>query len=84
MAVPTSLPRPRYCDRFGSAARLHADPLPESNSISEAFVKTLKRDYTRHNILPNADTVILPAWFENDVAPEAYPVEVESGQRGPD
>ncbi len=40
---------------------------PESNGISEAFVKTLKRDYARHSIRPDATTVIglLPAWFED-------------------
>jgi transposase InsO family protein len=40
---------------------------PESNGISEAFVKTLKRDYARHNILANAPTVmaLLPAWFDD-------------------
>jgi putative transposase len=40
---------------------------PESNGISEAFVKTLKRDYARLTILPDAETVIrlLPGWFED-------------------
>ena len=40
---------------------------PESNGISEAFVKTLKRDYARLAILPDAETVIrlLPGWFED-------------------
>jgi len=40
---------------------------PESNGISEAFVKTLKRDYARHSILPDAATAIglLPTWFED-------------------
>ena len=32
---------------------------PQSNGISEAFVKTLKRDYLRVNPLPNARTVLL-------------------------
>ena len=31
---------------------------PESNGIAEAFVKTLKRDYARLSILPDAETVI--------------------------
>jgi putative transposase len=48
---------------------------PESNGICEAFVKTLKRDYARLSILPNAKTVIglLPAWFEdyNEVHPHS-------------
>ena len=40
---------------------------PESNGISEAFAKTLKRDYARLAILPDAETVIrlLPGWFED-------------------
>lgn len=40
---------------------------PQSNSIAEAFVKTLKRDYARLAILADAETVIrlLPAWFED-------------------
>ncbi len=40
---------------------------PQSNGISEAFVKTLKRDYARVTILPDAETVIrlLPGWFED-------------------
>jgi putative transposase len=40
---------------------------PESNGISEAFVKTLKRDYARLTLLPDAQTVIrlLPGWFED-------------------
>ena len=48
---------------------------PESNGISEAFVKTLKRDYARLSILPDAETVIelLPKWFEdyNEVHPHS-------------
>ena len=31
---------------------------PESNGMSEAFVKTLKRDYVRITPLPNARTVL--------------------------
>jgi putative transposase len=40
---------------------------PESNGISEAFVKTLKRDYARLTILSDAQTVmaLLPDWFED-------------------
>jgi transposase InsO family protein len=32
---------------------------PESNGMSEAFVKTFKRDYLRVNPLPDARTVLL-------------------------
>ena len=40
---------------------------PESNGISEAFVKTLKRDYARLTIMTDAQTVMafLPDWFED-------------------
>ena len=48
---------------------------PESNGMSEAFVKTLKRDYARNVILPDAETVLalLPAWFDdcNDSHPHS-------------
>lgn len=46
---------------------------PESNGVSEAFVKTLKRDYTRIHLRPDAATVLqqLPTWIEdyNEVHP---------------
>jgi putative transposase len=40
---------------------------PESNGVSEAFVKTLKRDYARIQPRPNALTVLqqIPAWIED-------------------
>ena len=40
---------------------------PESNGMSESFVKTLKRDYARVTILPDAATVLakLPGWIED-------------------
>src|SRR5829696_3312004 len=40
---------------------------PESNGISEAFVKTLKRDYARVSILTDAATTLalVPGWFED-------------------
>ena len=40
---------------------------PESNGISEAFVKTLKRDYARNVILTDAETILglLPSWFDD-------------------
>ena len=47
--------------------------LPESNIMSEAFVKTLKRDYVYLNRLDDPTTVLakIPAWIEdyNDNAP---------------
>lgn len=48
---------------------------PESNGMAEAFVKTLKRDYARTVILPDAETVLalLPAWIDdyNDIHPHS-------------
>jgi len=40
---------------------------PGSNGISEAFVKTLKRDYARIHPRPDALTVLdqLPGWIED-------------------
>ncbi len=40
---------------------------PESNGVSEAFVKTLKRDYARIKPRPDALTVLqqLPAWIDD-------------------
>jgi len=40
---------------------------PESNGISEAFVKTFKRDYVRVNPLPDALTTLrqIAGWFED-------------------
>jgi putative transposase len=40
---------------------------PQSNGISEAFVKTLRRDYAKLAVLPDAETAmaLLPAWIED-------------------
>lgn len=40
---------------------------PESNGMSEAFVKTLKRDYASVTVLPDAATILalLPDWIED-------------------
>ena len=40
---------------------------PQSNGMSEAFVKTLKRDYASTVILPNAETILalLPEWIDD-------------------
>ena len=40
---------------------------PQSNGISEAFVKTLKRDYVQVTPLPDAQTVLglIGSWFED-------------------
>ncbi len=41
---------------------------PQSNGISEAFVKTLRRDYAKLAILPDAEATMrfLPGWIEDD------------------
>jgi transposase InsO family protein len=48
---------------------------PQSNGISESFVKTLRRDYVRHHILTDAETAmtLLPVWFDeyNQVHPHS-------------
>jgi putative transposase len=48
---------------------------PQSNGMAEAFVRTIKRDYARVNLLPDARTVIesLPLWFDhyNNVHPHS-------------
>lgn len=40
---------------------------PQSNGISESFVKTLKRDYVQVSPLPDAKTALglIAAWFED-------------------
>jgi len=60
-------------DTLDIAAALHLVPCftpvrsPESNGVSEAFVKTLKRDYARIQPRPDALTVLqqLPTWIED-------------------
>lgn len=40
---------------------------PQSNGMSESFVKTLKRDYASTVILPDAETILalMPEWIYN-------------------
>ena len=40
---------------------------PQSNGMAEAFVRTIKRDYARVDLLPDARTVFesLPLWFDH-------------------
>ena len=40
---------------------------PQSNGISESFVKTFKRDYVRVNALPDVVTALrqITRWFED-------------------
>ena len=61
---------------------------PESNGISESFVKTLKRDYARLNILHDADAILamLPDWIEDycEIPPALRPeVPIPSGVHPP-
>jgi putative transposase len=48
---------------------------PESNGIAEALVKTIKRDYVRLTILPDAETALalIPRWIDdyNEVHPHS-------------
>lgn len=48
---------------------------PQSNGMSEAFVKTLKRDYIRISALPDAQTALrlIEAWIEdnNEIHPHS-------------
>ena len=55
------------------AAQLNLNPCftpaasPESNGMSEAFVKTIKRNYVRINPIPDAATALdqIAGWFED-------------------
>lgn len=64
-----------YGKEWGFLVRNTPAYSPESNGMSEAFVKTFKRDYVGTHELPNAATVMrqLPEWFEdyNTVAPHS-------------
>ncbi|OHV78845.1 DDE-type integrase/transposase/recombinase, partial [Rhizobium sp. LCM 4573] len=48
---------------------------PQSNGMSEAFVKTLKRDYVRISTLPDAETALrqIDGWIEdyNEIHPHS-------------
>ncbi len=48
---------------------------PQSNGMSEAFVKTLKRDYIRISALPDAETALrlIHGWIEdyNEIHPHS-------------
>ena len=64
-----------YGKEWGFVVRNTPAYSPESNGMSEAFVKTFKRDYVYTHELPDAATVMrqLPEWFEdyNKVAPHS-------------
>jgi transposase InsO family protein len=54
---------------------------PQSNGISESFVKTFKRDYVRVNALPDALAALrqIAGWFEDynpaSQHPSVYAIE---------
>ena len=61
LETPPTRPEPSAC---GCCSRPSAVRNP---TASEAFVKTLKRDYARVTILPDANTILalLPDWIED-------------------
>ena len=56
-----------FCSRLFLVPCLTPIKSPESNGVSEAFVKTLKRDYARVQPRPDALTVLAqpPAWIDD-------------------
>ena len=57
----------RFARDIGLIPRTTPITSPQSNGMAEAFVRTLKRDYARVSLRPNAQTVIeqLPIWFDH-------------------
>jgi len=62
-----------FAEQLGLAPCTTPSYSPQSNGMSEAFVKTFKRDYVYLSELPSAEAVLkqLPQWFEdyNEWAP---------------
>jgi transposase InsO family protein len=58
---------------------------PQSNGMSQAFVKTLKKDYASAVILPDADTILalLPDWIDDYRGPSALRTQVPLTTRVP-
>jgi len=56
-----------FAQALGLAPKFTPVRSPESNGMSESFVKTFKRDYVRCNPRPDAQTVIaqIDGWFED-------------------
>lgn len=54
--------------RFGGIRAPHPVASPESNGMSEAFVKTLKHDYLRVSPVPDAKTALdlIAGWLDGD------------------
>ena len=78
-AVSTLAPGPFRLSPYSTPVRS-----PESNGISEAFVKTFKRDYVRVNPIPDAKTALdlIAGWFEPSTlrAQNALPKGVYKGK----
>jgi len=62
-----------FAGEIGLVPRTTPIESPQSNGMAEAFVKTIKRDYARGAIRPDAASVLrqLDFWFEhyNDIHP---------------
>jgi transposase InsO family protein len=56
-----------FARQLGLKPRFTPVQSPQSNGISEAFVKTLKRDYVQMTPLPDAQTVLglIEGWIED-------------------
>ena len=63
----------RFARELGLIPKTTPLESPQSNGMAEAFVRTLKRDYVRVSILPDAESVLrqLPVWLAhyNDLHP---------------
>ena len=55
----------RFAREIGLVPRTTPLESPQSNGMAEAFVRTLKRDYVRVSVLPDAESVLrqLPLWL---------------------
>ena len=63
----TAIETIQFAQQVGLTPRFTPVRSPESNGMSESFVKTFKRDYVRCNPCPDAATVMrqLDIWFED-------------------
>ncbi|TNC06820.1 DDE-type integrase/transposase/recombinase [Methylobacterium terricola] len=63
----------RFARNLGLVPKTTPLESPQSNGMAEAFVRTLKRDYVRVSVLPDAESVLrqLPGWLAhyNDLHP---------------
>lgn len=63
----------RFARELGLVPKTTPLESPQSNGMAEAFVRTLKRDYVRVSVLPDAESVMrqLPVWLAhyNDLHP---------------